>query len=140
MYPGTLFVFPHDMPPETQNKPAGIADHLSNERTFLAWIRTSIALMGFGFVIVKFALFIRQLSVALDAPLQHQAKGYSAIIGVTMVALGAVMAVLAYFRYLKVERQLNTGSYKPSKWLLALMALSIVTGAVLLVMYLVPNI
>ncbi len=128
------------MPPEIQNKPAGIADHLSNERTFLAWIRTSIALMGFGFVIVKFALFIRQLSVALDAPLQHKAKGYSAMIGVTMVALGAIMAVLAYFRYLKVERQLNTGSYKPSKWLLALMALSIVTGAVLLVLYLVPNI
>ncbi|QEM08229.1 DUF202 domain-containing protein [Mucilaginibacter rubeus] len=33
------------------------SDHLANERTFLAWIRTSIALMGFGFVVVKFSLF-----------------------------------------------------------------------------------
>ena len=32
-------------------------DHLANERTFLAWIRTSIAFIGFGFVIVKFAVF-----------------------------------------------------------------------------------
>ncbi len=46
-------------------KSAGPADHLANERTFLAWIRTSIALMGFGFVIVKFALFIREISIAL---------------------------------------------------------------------------
>lgn len=38
--------------------------HLANERTILTWIRTSIALMGFGFVVVKFSLFIRQLTVA----------------------------------------------------------------------------
>jgi putative membrane protein len=48
-----------------QRKPAGAADYLANERTFLAWVRTSIALMGFGFVIVKFALFIRQISYVL---------------------------------------------------------------------------
>lgn len=39
------------------------SDHLANERTFLAWVRTSIALMGFGFVVVKFSLFIKQLSI-----------------------------------------------------------------------------
>jgi len=41
-------------------------EHLANERTFLAWIRTSIALMGFGFVIVKFTLFLKQLSLLLE--------------------------------------------------------------------------
>jgi hypothetical protein len=37
-----------------------VADHLANERTFLAWIRTSIGIMGFGFVVVKFSRFLRQ--------------------------------------------------------------------------------
>src|SRR3954454_21920532 len=90
-----------------ERKPAGPADHLANERTFLAWIRTSIALMGFGFVIVKFALIIRQISLALGSKVAIPAKGYSAIIGVVMVALGAIMATLAFFRYLSIEKQLN---------------------------------
>src|SRR3954463_8499323 len=123
-----------------EKKPAGPADHLANERTFLAWIRTSIALMGFGFVIVKFALFIRQISLALGSKVTIPAKGYSAIIGVVMVALGAIMATLAFFRYLSIEKQLNTNSYFPSKWLSALVTLSIVIGSILLVLYLVPNI
>ena len=124
-----------------QRKSAGAADHLANERTFLAWIRTSIALMGFGFVIVKFALFIRQISYVLGEKIaQPQAKGYSAVIGVTMVALGAIMATLAYMRYRKIEKQLNNNTYFPSKWLSALVTLSIIIGGVLLVLYLLPNI
>src|SRR5690348_9520377 len=89
-------------------------DHLANERTFLAWIRTSIALMGFGFVIVKFALFIRQVSLALGDKVVLPSKGYSAIIGVIMVALEAVMATLAFFRYRNIEKRLDADSYFPS--------------------------
>ena len=121
-------------------KRSGPSDHLANERTFLAWIRTSIALMGFGFVIVKFALFIRQISIALGDKVSMPGKGYSAVIGVVMVAFGAIMATLAFFRYLNIEKQLNSNSYFPSKWLSALVTLCIVIGSVLLVLYLVPNI
>lgn len=96
-------------------KPAGPADYLANERTFLAWIRTSIALMGFGFVIVKFALFIRQITVALGEKVTVSNKGYSAVIGVTMIALGALMATFAYIRYRNIERQLNSNAYFPSR-------------------------
>lgn len=123
-----------------EKKPAGAADHLANERTFLAWIRTSIALMGFGFVIVKFALFIRQISIALGSKVTIPGKGYSAVIGVFMVALGAIMAMLAFIRYLNIEKQLNSNTFFPSKWLSALVTLSIVIGSILLVLYLVPNI
>ena len=124
----------------TERKPAGPADHLANERTFLAWIRTSIAMMGFGFVIVKFALFIRQIAIALGNKVSIPSKGYSATIGVVMVALGAIMATLAFFRYLDIEKQLNSNSYFPSKWLSALVTFSIVISSILLVLYLVPNI
>ena len=100
-------------------KTTGAADYLANERTFLAWIRTSIALMGFGFVIVKFALFIREISFALRDKVAIPGKSYSAIIGVIMVAFGAIMATLAYLRYHSIEKQLNNNAYFPSKWLSA---------------------
>jgi putative membrane protein len=124
----------------SQQKPAGATDHLANERTFLAWIRTSIALMGFGFVIVKFALFLRQLSFVLATKIPAVPKGDSAMIGVTMVALGAVMAVLAYVRYLHIEKQLNNNSYFPSRLLTAFLTIAILAGSILLVIYLLPNI
>jgi putative membrane protein len=125
---------------DINKRPAGPADYLANERTFLAWIRTSIALMGFGFVIVKFALFIRQVTIALGEKAIVPSKGYSAIIGVTMVALGALMATFAYIRYRNIEKQLSSNSYFPSRWLSVLVTLSIVIGAILLVLYLLPSI
>lgn len=116
------------------------ADHLANERTFLSWVRTSIALMGFGFVIVKFSLFVREISIALGEKTIVHDRGYSAIIGVVMVSLGAIMTTLAYLRYLNTEKQLNKNAYFPSVWLSALVTLCIITGCILLVFYLLPNI
>ncbi|MDQ2862441.1 MAG: DUF202 domain-containing protein, partial [Bacteroidota bacterium] len=114
--------------------------HLANERTFLAWIRTSIALMGFGFVIVKFAIFIRQITIALGEKALVSGKGYSAIIGVVMVALGAIIATLAYLRYRSIEKQLSNNVYFPSNWIIALVTISLIIGSILLVLYLVPNV
>ncbi len=121
-------------------RPTGPADHLANERTFLAWIRTSIALMGFGFVIVKFAIFIRQITIALGEKALVSGKGYSAIIGVVMVALGAIIATLAYLRYRSIEKQLSNNVYFPSNWIIALVTISLIIGSILLVLYLVPNV
>src|SRR5690242_5203519 len=128
------------MSTETNRDISHPSDHLANERTFLAWIRTSIALMGFGFVIVKFALFIRQVSIALGDKISTPSKGYSPIIGVVMVAFGAIMATLAYLRYHNIEKQLNINSYFPSKLLSARLTVSILIGSILLVLYLLPNI
>lgn len=129
-----------DNKPSLPNRPAGPADHLANERTFLAWIRTSIALIGFGFVIVKFALFVKQISIALGEKTVIPGKGYSAVIGVIMVALGAVMAALAYLRYVNIEKQLSQGGYFPSRWLTTLVTISIIIACILLILYLLPNI
>jgi putative membrane protein len=127
------------MDTNSNRKAAGPADHLANERTFLAWIRTSIALMGFGFVIVKFGLFLRQIAIALDEKVPERPKGYSAEIGVVMVMLGALMALLAFMRYRSVEKQLSSNTYFPSKWLMVLVTLSITIGSILLILYLIPN-
>ncbi|KIA85068.1 YidH family protein [Kaistella jeonii] len=124
---------------ESAKKGGKVADHLANERTFLAWIRTSIALMGFGFVIVKFVIFIRQITNALRNDIVVHGKSNSATIGVAMVALGAIIALLAFLRYLQIEKQLNKDTYYPMHWLSILVTLTIVIGSILLVIYLLPN-
>ncbi len=118
-------------------------DHLANERTFLAWIRTSVAIMAFGFVVVKFALFVKQIGVLLNdqqlnVPLPT--KGYSAILGIILVALGTLMALLAYFRYKHIEKQLHENRYYPSGVLSLLFTIAIILVGLMLVIYLIPSV
>lgn len=115
------------------------SDHLANERTFLAWIRTSIALMGFGFVVVKFSLFIKQLSVVLGGKEILTGKGFSSSIGIVLVALGTIAALLSYFRYLGTEKQLLKKAYQPSSALSLGVTVAIVLVSLLLLWYLLPN-
>lgn len=115
------------------------SDHLANERTFLAWIRTSIALMGFGFVVVKFSLFVKQISIVL-ANRVMPTKGFSATIGIALVAIGALMALLSFMRYRHIEKQLINKKYFPSFTLSLLLTIAIVLVSILLLWYLLPNI
>jgi putative membrane protein len=126
---------------EDSSKPKiSATDHLANERTFLAWIRTSIAIMGFGFVVVKFALFIRQLSlVVTDKDVVVPGKGYSVYIGTLLVAVGVLIALYAYVRYRTTEKQLMNMAYRPSVVPALLLTASLIVIGVLLVFYLVPG-
>ena len=114
-----------------------VNEHLANERTFLAWIRTSIALMGFGFVIVKFALFLRQISLFMD--LKHLgSQASSSVVGVIMIILGVVIALMSFVQYKTHEKQLKNNSYAPSSSLLLFITLIIMIGGIILTIYLIP--
>lgn len=89
---------------QQQTPVTNVSDHLANERTFLAWMRTSIALMGFGFVVVKFSLFIRQLSFAVTDKQLQPSRGFSSAIGILLVAIGALVALAGYIRYRHIGR------------------------------------
>ena len=92
-----------------EKKVGGPTDHLANERTFLAWIRTSIAIMAFGFVVVKFALFVKQIVIIAGDRrdlLALPIHGHSGILGLTLVIIGVLMALLSFIRYKRVEQQL----------------------------------
>ncbi len=114
--------------------------HMANERTFLAWIRTSIGIMAFGFVVEKFALFIKQISYFLGKEVVAPSRGYSSIFGIFLVGLGTLMGVLAFIRYKKVERQIDEDTYQPSLILDILLTLSILAIGVFLVIYLIHSI
>lgn len=124
--------------PPVKNKTAGAADFLANERTFLAWIRTSIALMGFGFVIVKFAVFLRQVAFVMGTAPPVTQNRSSAAVGMVMVVLGALVVILAYVRYSQIKKKLQQNEYFPSNWLSVLVAVALVIGSILLVFYLIP--
>ena len=129
--------------PDNRNitkKPANPSDYLANERTFLAWIRTGIAIMAFGFVVVKFQLFIKQLPYVVADRIVLPNTGYSAMIGVFLVVLGALMCLLGYLRYKKIEKHLNNNTYFPSSVLSALLTICILIGSFFLVLYLLPSI
>jgi len=124
---------------EEQKQRANASDHLANERTFLAWIRTSIALMGFGFVVVKFSLFVKQLSLAVTGHAVVTGKGFSGVIGMCLVAIGALTALTGFLRYKRIENQLLTQSFCPQSRLLLLLTAGIIAGSLLLLYYLLPN-
>lgn len=117
--------------------------HMANERTFLAWIRTSIGIMAFGFVVEKFGLFIKQMSFFLGQstpgntlPPSH---GYSEIVGIFLVGFGTLMGLLAYVRYKKVERQIDEDVYQSSSVLYLLLLLSVLAVGIFLVIYLIHS-
>jgi len=87
-------------------------EHQANERTFLAWLRTSIALISFGFAIARFSLFLRQLEASIT-PQESAAKPFHSELGVSLVIFGIVVILLAAWRYNQVFGQIERGNYRP---------------------------
>lgn len=114
-------------------------EHLANERTFLAWIRTSIALMGFGFVIVKFTIFLKQIAFLVDKA-AIPSQGYSGLVGVIMVAVGVVVAAFAFSQYKINNKHLQENYYAPRSVLSLVITFIMVTGGLFLIIYLLTNI
>ncbi|MDP1660594.1 MAG: DUF202 domain-containing protein, partial [Phycisphaerales bacterium] len=83
-------------------------DHLANERTYLAWIRTSITVVGLGFVVGKFGVWLRFLSSTSNEP-QPPKTGYSVPLAIAMVVVGALLALLGAWRYRMVRQAIEQG-------------------------------
>lgn len=91
-------------------------EHQANERTFLAWLRTSVALIGFGFAIARFGIFLRQLQTAVtqeDAAIHPVFNSEN--LGVSLVVFGIVVIALAAWRYNRVFWQIERGDYRPNR-------------------------
>jgi putative membrane protein len=87
--------------------------YLASERTFLAWIRTSISLMGFGFVVARFALWTREFSISGKSTALSVSPGVSTWLGVGMVGVGVGVSALAAIRHRGYIRDLERGVPNP---------------------------
>ena len=85
-------------------------NHLANERTFLAWCRTGLALFGFSFVIERFDFFIRQLqNVPGFAVMGHKTLHTDAIT-LSTFGVGVLVMIVATWRFWYIRRCINTGA------------------------------
>lgn len=109
-------------------------DHLANERTFLAWMRTNLGIMAFGFVIERFSFFVKE--IALYSGKENVSLQGSSGFGIVLVALGAVLCLFAYFKYKETEKQINLETHRPSNVLNILLAFSLFFMGLVLIAYL----
>ena len=94
--------------PDAAAPKASLSDYLAAERTLLAWIRTGLAMMGFGFVVARFGLFLQELRFAQNggAP-QH--TGLSLWFGTALIVVGVGVNGIAGWRHLRLIRELDRG-------------------------------
>src|SRR6266568_2353410 len=105
-------------PPETAKSPGEEgrlhpdrieSEILANERTFLAWVRTSIAVMSLGFIISRFSLWMREMAMHINPQMPMHRSGLSAPLGECMIGAGALITVFAAWRYRVINRSIRRG-------------------------------
>jgi putative membrane protein len=88
--------------------------YFAAERTFLAWIRTGLGLMGIGFAVSRFGLFLRQLT-ATESHLPARTTGLSLWSGVALVALGVIVTISSVVRHIQLIHELSSGTWQPGR-------------------------
>jgi len=121
---------------DNNNKPL-INEHLSNERTFLSWVRTGIGIMVFGFVLVKFSLVVNQLPANFFQDSVIPNNGFTIFIGIALVITGALMIFLSYWKYRQTNRELIQGKYMYSSLLLTVLTVIIFIMSIIIIAYLI---
>lgn len=102
-----------EKPTDPAQRP-GLSDYLAAERTFLAWIRTGLALMGFGFVVARFGLFLKQIQ-AFRAVSPQEGFGLSLWFGTALIVAGVILNIFAGFHHLQMVRTLDSGEIPRSQ-------------------------
>lgn len=89
------------------------SDHAANERTFLAWVRTAIATMAFGFLLERFDLFLQIAALTPGQPAkQLSGTGFGRDAGFGLLLLGVAMTTLATLRFLRTRRDIESAELK----------------------------
>jgi len=110
-------------------------DHLANERTFLAWVRTGAAIVVFGFAIGRFSIALRQLTALQGHPMHR--SGMSVWMGAGSIVLGVLLVVAGLFRYHKTRQRLDEGTFEPAVLVLDLVTILTVLFGLVLAGYLI---
>jgi putative membrane protein len=116
---------------------------LANERTFLAWLRTCIAIIGLGFVVARFSLFLREfeLIMAREGGVQVQQgitmHSPSSILGLSMVGLGVMLTAYAFYNYRKAHHIIqNGGTYTSRHSIMYLATIGLIVFGIIVIAYL----
>jgi putative membrane protein len=86
--------------------------YMAAERTFLAWLRTGIAFMAFGFVVARFGLFLREIALTNGMPVVRHENGISLAIGIALIIAGIIVNLIAAIRHHRYIRALDRGQFR----------------------------
>lgn len=90
------------------------SDHAANERTFLAWVRTAIAVMAFGFVIEKFDLFLQASATQRQPQLNPTSSTLANSAALAFIAIGVAMMIISGFRFVRTAKGIESEKEVPS--------------------------
>jgi putative membrane protein len=97
---------------ETKNSPTDPRIYMAAERTFLAWIRTGIAFMGFGFVVARFGLFLREIARSNNMTVAQHGNGFSLPAGIALIVAGIMVNLIAAIRHHRYIKALDRGQFR----------------------------
>ncbi len=110
-------------------------DHLANERTFLAWVRTGVSIVVFGFAIGRFSVAMRQLSGFQGIAVRT--VGFSVWLGAASTVAGVALVMAGLARYRRTRTQIDAGNFEPAGFVLDLVAILTALFGLALAAYLI---
>ena len=88
-------------------------DHSANERTYLAWVRTSITIMAFGFLIEKFEIFVSYLDAKVGYEEHFKASMSAEIVGLGLFIVGILIVITATVRFFTYKQSIESDEMMP---------------------------
>jgi putative membrane protein len=115
-----------------------VSDHLANERTFLAWVRTALATMVVGFAVERVGLALRDVGIK-SSYLPASSIHYSTLVGVALVLLGIVVLIFALINFLAIRSAIDNKDFHPQAHFSII--LTVLTGVIglILAVYLIVS-
>ena len=121
-----------------------LQQYLANQRTFLSWVRTSIALIGLGFAIERFSLFLQQFRLIANPDTTGNAASatahdYSALVGISMIIVGTGLIVYALKNYLESNKTIASGKYMPKNAIIYTASATIIGLGIVMIIFLIAQ-
>jgi putative membrane protein len=121
-----------------------LQQYLANQRTFLSWVRTSIALIGLGFAIERFSLFLQQFRLIANPNTTGNAASatahdYSALVGIGMIIVGTGLIVYALKNYLESNKTIASGKYMPKNAIIYTASATIIGLGIIMIIFLIAQ-
>jgi putative membrane protein len=110
-------------------------DHLANERTLLAWVRTAVATIVFGFAIGRFGIALRQLAAAQGS--RFRTTGLSLWFGTASMLIGVIIMVAAFLRFRRIQADIDREVFRTPRLLTIFVTAIVIVFGLALIVYLV---